>query len=448
MSDYIVRAIAADAQIRAFAVTSRELVETARKAHNLSPVASAALGRLMSGGVMMGAMMKGEKDVLTLQVKGDGPIGGLTVTADSMGNVKGYANEPQVMLPPSLVGKLDVGGAVGNGYLRVIKDLGLKEPYIGQTDLQTGEIAEDLTYYFATSEQVPSCVGLGVLMEKDNTVKQAGGFIIQLMPFADDSVITKLEENLRGVDSVTKMFEDGNSPEQILEILLRGFDLEIMETSPVEFYCNCTKDRVEKALISIGKKDLQELIDEGKEIEILANYEPKLHFFTEWWKQLYGESEGKDNVGIFPASLVYSTDLHSMGQYIQEGERIMFETVLDIQNPEKDVTLKEEENNLDGLNYLKGQVLSSVNHKAELGTILAHVDGGVPNIVLEVEKIDAYNIGYLLYFFMLACGTCCYMHGINPFNQPGVESYKRNMFALLGKPGYEDMKKELEARLG
>ena len=189
------------------------------------------------------------------------------------------------------------------------------------------------------------------------------------------------------------------------------------------------------------------LYKQDKKIEVLVTYEPKLSFISEWWKQLYGESEGKDNVGIFPASLVYSTDLHSMGQYIQEGERIMFETVLDIQNPEKDVTLKEEENNLDGLNYLKGQVLSSVNHKAELGTILAHVDGGVPNIVLEVEKIDAYNIGYLLYFFMLACGTCCYMHGINPFNQPGVESYKRNMFALLGKPGFEDLKKELDKRL-
>lgn len=189
------------------------------------------------------------------------------------------------------------------------------------------------------------------------------------------------------------------------------------------------------------------LYKQNKIIEVLVTYEPKLSFISEWWKQLYGESEGKDNVGIFPASLVYSTDLHSMGQYIQEGERIMFETVLDIKEPELDVTLKEEENNLDGLNYLKGQVLSSVNHKAQLGTILAHVDGGVPNIVIEVERIDAYQIGYLLYFFMLSCGTCCYMHGINPFNQPGVESYKRNMFALLGKPGYEDLKKELDKRL-
>ena len=170
MSDYIVRATAANAQIRAFAATTRELVEAARKAHNTSPVVTAALGRLMTGGVMMGTTLKGEKDLLTLQVSGDGPIKGMTVTADSQGNVKGYAIEPQVMLPPNALGKLDVGGAVGEGMLRVIKDMGLKEPYVGQTVLQTGEIAEDLTYYFATSEQVPSSVGLGVQMEKDNTV--------------------------------------------------------------------------------------------------------------------------------------------------------------------------------------------------------------------------------------------------------------------------------------
>ncbi|MBR5799096.1 MAG: Hsp33 family molecular chaperone HslO [Lachnospiraceae bacterium] len=272
MSDYIVRATAANAQIRAFAVTSRELVEKARRAHNLSPVASAALGRLMSGAVMMGVMMKGEKDVLTLQVKGDGPIGGLTVTADSMGNVKGYANEPQVMLPASPLGKLDVGGAVGRGYLRVIKDMGLKEPYIGQTDLQTGEIAEDLTYYFATSEQVPSCVGLGVLMEKDNTVKQAGGFIIQLMPFASEEVITKLEQNLAAFSTVTKVLDQGKSPEEMLELLLGDMDLEFNDTIPAQFTCNCDKKRVEKAIISIGEADIKEMIADGKDIEVNCHF--------------------------------------------------------------------------------------------------------------------------------------------------------------------------------
>ena len=254
----------------------------ARKAHNLSPVASAALGRLLTGGVMMGAMLKGDKDLLTLQVRSDGPIGGITVTADSQGNVKGYVNEPQVMLPPNLMGKLDVGGAVGNGFLRVIKDLGLKEPYVGQTDLQTGEMAEDLTYYFATSEQVPSCVGLGVLMEKDNTVKQAGGFIIQLMPFAEEEVITKLEQNLAAFSTVTKVLDEGKTPEEMLAMLLGDMDLEIMDTMPARFFCNCDKKRVEKAIISIGEKDIKEMIEDGKEIEVNCHFcNTAYHFSVE-----------------------------------------------------------------------------------------------------------------------------------------------------------------------
>ncbi len=189
-----------------------------------------------------------------------------------MGNVKGYANEPQVMLPASPLGKLDVGGAVGRGYLRVIKDMGLKEPYIGQTDLQTGEIAEDLTYYFATSEQVPSCVGLGVLMEKDNTVKQAGGFIIQLMPFASEEVITKLEQNLAAFSTVTKVLDQGKSPEEMLELLLGDMDLEFNDTIPAQFTCNCDKKRVEKAIISIGEADIKEMIADGKDIEVNCHF--------------------------------------------------------------------------------------------------------------------------------------------------------------------------------
>lgn len=272
MSDYIVRATAANAQIRAFAATTRELVEAARKAHNTSPVVTAALGRLMTGGVMMGTTLKGEKDLLTLQVSGDGPIKGMTVTADSQGNVKGYAIEPQVMLPPNALGKLDVGGAVGKGMLRVIKDMGLKEPYVGQTVLQTGEIAEDLTYYFATSEQVPSSVGLGVLMEKDNTVKQAGGFIVQLMPFTEDKVIEQLEQNLKEFPSVTAVLNEGKTPEEMLQILLKGMDVEITDTMPAQFYCNCDKKRVEKAIISIGKKEIREMISENKEIEVNCHF--------------------------------------------------------------------------------------------------------------------------------------------------------------------------------
>ena len=272
MNDYLVRATAADAQVRAFAVTARDTVETARAAHDTSPVMTAALGRLLCAGAMMGSMMKGEADILTLQVQGDGPAGGLTVTADSRGRVKGYAVNPQVILPPNSQGKLDVGGAVGAGSLRVIKDLGLKEPYVGQTQLQTGEIAEDLTYYFAASEQVPSSVGLGVLMEKNNTVKQAGGFIVQLMPFAEGNVIEKLEANLCRIHSVTKLLEDGNSPEQILGILLEGMDMEILSDMPVEFYCNCSRERVAKALYSIGKKEMDEMIRDGEPIEVKCHF--------------------------------------------------------------------------------------------------------------------------------------------------------------------------------
>ena len=280
MSDYLVRAAAADAQVRAFAVTARDTVETAREAHDTSPVMTAALGRLLCAGAMMGSMMKGDADILTLQIRGDGPAGGLTVTADSKGRVKGYAVHPQVILPANSQGKLDVGGAIGTGTLQVIRDLGLKEPYVGQTDLQTGEIAEDLTWYFAASEQVPSSVGLGVLMEKNNTVKQAGGFIVQLMPFAEETVIEKLEANLSRIHSVTKLLEDGNSPEQILGILLEGMDMELLSTMPVEFSCNCSRERVAKALYSIGKKEMDEMIADGEPIEVKCHFCNRAYQFS------------------------------------------------------------------------------------------------------------------------------------------------------------------------
>lgn len=272
MKDYIVRATAADSQIRAFAITSKNIVETARQAHDTSPVATAALGRLLTAGAMMGAMMKGDKDLLTLQIKCGGPIKGITVTADACGHVKGYVDNPDVMLPPNAKGKLDVGGALGLGILNVIKDMGMKEPYIGQTELKTGEIGDDLTYYFANSEQVPSSVGLGVLMEKDNTVKQAGGFIIQLMPFADDAVIDKLEKKLTGMASVTSYLDRGFTPEQLLEELLGEFGLEILDQMDSEFSCNCSKERVEKVIASVGRKDLNEMIQEGKPIEVKCHF--------------------------------------------------------------------------------------------------------------------------------------------------------------------------------
>ena len=280
MADYLVRATAADAQIRAFAVTSKELVEMARSRHDLSPVVTAGLGRLLTGAVMMGSMLKGEKDILTLQVAGDGPVRGLTVTADSKGNVKGYAQVPQAMMPPNTQGKLDVGGVIGNGYLQVIKDMGLKEPYASRIELQTGEIGDDLTYYFAASEQVPSCVALGVLMERNNTVKQAGGFIIQLMPFAQEEVIQKLEEKLTTIQPVTTMLDEGNTPERILELVLGDMGLEITDQMPIQFQCNCTKSRVEKVLISLGKKELKDIIAEGKEVELNCHFCNTNYTFT------------------------------------------------------------------------------------------------------------------------------------------------------------------------
>ena len=264
--DYIIRATAADGQIRAFAATTRGLVEQARSAHNTSPVATAALGRLLTAGAMMGVMMKGEKDLLTLRIEGDGPIEGLTVTADSAGNVKGYAFNPSVMLPPNAKGKLDVGGALGVGVLSVIKDIGMKEPYVGQTILVSGEIAEDLTYYYATSEQTPSSVALGVLMNKDNTVS--------------DEIIDKLEKKLGEMEPVTSLLDSAMTPEMILDSIIGEFGLEILEEMPARFYCNCGKERVEKALISIGKKEIQDMIDDGKTIEVNCHFCNKNYAFT------------------------------------------------------------------------------------------------------------------------------------------------------------------------
>ena len=278
--DHVVRGTAADGQIRAFAAASKDLTEAARQAHNTSPVATAALGRLLTAGVMMGAMMKGDKDLLTLKIQAQGPLQGITVTADAHGNVKGYVGEPNVCIPANAQGKLDVARAVGAGSLQVIKDLGLKEPYLGQTELQTGEIAEDLTYYFAASEQVPSSVGLGVLMDRDNTVRQAGGFIIQLMPDTREEVIAQLEKNIRGLKPVTSMLDAGLTPGQMLETVLAGLDVELLETTSCRFFCNCERARVEKALISIGRKEIEEMIQEGKDVELNCHFCNSHYIFT------------------------------------------------------------------------------------------------------------------------------------------------------------------------
>lgn len=295
MGDYLVRGIAAGGFVRAFGASTRDTVEQARINHNLSPVASAALGRLLTAGAMMGSMSKGENDILTLQIHCDGPIGGLTVTADTNGKVKGYVNNPGVMLPATAQGKLDVGGALGSGILSVIRDLGLKDPYIGQIQLQTGEIAEDITYYYASSEQIPSGVGLGVLMNKDNTVKCAGGFIIQLMPDVTDEVIKELEGALKEIPPVTKMLDEGATPEDILERLLGKLDFSVTDRSDVEFYCNCSAEKVEKVIISMGREEIQSMIDENEPTRVNCHFCNKNYIFeTDDLKELLEKAVSKE----------------------------------------------------------------------------------------------------------------------------------------------------------
>ena len=272
MSDYMVRATAADAMVRLFVCSSKDLVEKARQIHNTTPVVTAALGRLLTAGSMMGSMLKGERDLLTIQIKSGGPIGGLTVTATPDGKVKGYPVNADVDIPLKDNGKLDVGNAMGLGVMNVIKDMGLKEPYVGQTVLQTGEIGDDLTYYFATSEQTPTSVGVGVLVDRDYSVKQAGGFIVQLMPFATEEVVSKLEENLGKIQSVTALFEKGLSVEEIVAGIFDGMEYDVNESMPIEYHCNCSKERVTKAIISIGKKDIKEMIDDNKTIEVNCHF--------------------------------------------------------------------------------------------------------------------------------------------------------------------------------
>ena len=280
MGDHIVRATAQGGTIRAFCAGTTGLVEYARSCHNTSPVVTAALGRLLTAGAMMGSMLKGEGDLLTLQIRGAGPMKGLTVTADASANVKGYPLVSSVLLPPNSKGKLDVSGAIGPGILSVIRDMGLKDPYAGQVELISGEIAEDLAYYFTSSEQVPSAVALGVLMEKNNTVKHAGGFIIQALPGADPKTLELLEEKLSDMPSVTQLFDSGMTPEDILEDMLGDRDLQINDTIPAAFRCGCDRARVEKVLISLGRKEITKMADEGKPVELKCHFCNKAYEFT------------------------------------------------------------------------------------------------------------------------------------------------------------------------
>ena len=270
--DYLIRATAAGLMIRAFAVDSTDTVEEARRRHNTSPVITAALGRLLTAGAMMGSTMKGEKDLLTLMIKSDGPARAITVTANSHGEVKGYPQIPDVEIPLKYKGKLDVGGAIGPGTLTIIMDLGMKEPYSGQIELQTGEIGDDIAYYYTKSEQTPSAVGLGVMVDKDCTVKHAGGFMIQLMPDATEEVISKLEDRIGSMPPITTLLEEGKTPEDILSALLEGFDMEITDKTPISFKCNCSHDRMLSALATIKKSDIEEMIRDGEDVEVVCHF--------------------------------------------------------------------------------------------------------------------------------------------------------------------------------
>lgn len=302
MEDYIVRATAADDNIRIFAMTSRELVEEARARHNTSNVATAALGRLLTAGALMGSMQKNDTDVLTLQIGCAGPIGGLTVTAgletkedgSEAVHVKGYVNRPRVDMPLNAKGKLDVGGALGAGVLTVIKDMGLKEPFSGQTELISSEIAEDLTYYFANSEQVPSSVALGVLVAPEGPVICAGGMIIQLLPFATDEVISSLEERIAKLEPMTTMLGRGMTPEDIIKSIFEDMGVTIMDRIPASFKCDCSKDRVRKAVMSIETKDIKDMIADQKPIEVNCHFCGENYSFTvEELKEILAEKKKK-----------------------------------------------------------------------------------------------------------------------------------------------------------
>ncbi|MBB6218265.1 molecular chaperone Hsp33 [Anaerosolibacter carboniphilus] len=292
MKNYVVRAVAANQGIRAFAAITTDMVERARQIHDATPVATAALGRTLTAGAMMGVMLKGDHDKISIQIKGDGPLKQILVAADSKGNVKGYVANPFVDIPLREDGKLDVGSAVGkDGKIVVIKDLGLKEPYIGQLELTSGEIAEDITAYFAVSEQQPSAVALGVLIDRDQTVKASGGFIIQPLPGVRDEIITIIEDRLSYMPPITEIIDGKKSAEEVLEMILDGMDVEILEKKEIHLNCDCSVERLEKALMSIGAKDLKEVIDEDGQAELTCHFcNTKYHFDREHLERLYAEA--------------------------------------------------------------------------------------------------------------------------------------------------------------
>ncbi len=271
--DYMIRAIDKKQTFRLFMVKSTETVDEARRRHNTTPTASAALGRTLTAGLMMGYMMKNENDKLTVNINGGGPIGTILTVSDNIGHIKGYVDNPNVNLPLKANGKLDVGGAVGtNGKVTVMMDLGLREPYVGSTDIVTGEIGEDIAMYYWLSEQQNSAVALGVLVDIDYSIKSAGGFIVQPLPFIEDEDLEKLENVLNSLKSVSDYFDNDNDVEEIAKKLFSDFDIEITDKIPVEFRCDCSEERMEQALMTIGRDDLKQLIEEDKKIETVCHF--------------------------------------------------------------------------------------------------------------------------------------------------------------------------------
>jgi molecular chaperone Hsp33 len=281
MSDYLVKALAYEGQVRAYAVKSTETVGEAQRRHDTWPTASAALGRSISAGVMMGAMLKGENK-LTIKVEGGGPIGAILVDSNAKGEVRGYVSNPHVHFDLNEHGKLDVRRAVGtSGTLSVVKDIGMRDHFSGQVPIVSGELGEDFTYYFVTSEQVPSSVGVGVLVNPDNTILAAGGFILQLMPGTDDETITKIEERLSKIPPISKLIEKGLTPEEVLEEVLGKGEVKVLETMPISFKCQCSKERFSNAIISLGEKEIQEIIDEDQQAEAKCHFCNETYVFSE-----------------------------------------------------------------------------------------------------------------------------------------------------------------------
>lgn len=280
MKDYVIRAIDEDKSFRVFIASSTNMVEAARTTHNTSPVATAAIGRTITGAAMMGLMSKGDKDKITLQFRGDGPINNILAVANNKGEVKGYISNPNTDLPNRPDGKLNVGGAVGNkGKLIVTKDMGLKKPYVGQTNLVSGEIAEDLANYFTVSEQQPSAVALGVLVNRDISVKASGGVIVQVLPNIEEEVLKKLEKNIIILSSMSSLVDEGSTPEDILKQVFGEFNMKVTEKKEIKFICDCNRGRMEEALISLGKKEISEIVHDDGEAELVCHFCNKKHRF-------------------------------------------------------------------------------------------------------------------------------------------------------------------------